>query len=178
MNGSTTKVFASWKRIMTLETYNLMLKRSSLRLLRAGSGLSYKAFIQCHCRTPQTRQTRYETTNPPAIINTLKGCDGEHVLQPATARVGAGVMPPECILPTGVENGVSMAGQRSNHRHHPSYPVFLSRWTRWPWWLKCIHGDRRDRRTLRRRAGGWRQCESGLAVCPLGTLYVGFADEL
>jgi hypothetical protein len=27
MNGSTTKVFASWKRVMTRGTYNLMLKR-------------------------------------------------------------------------------------------------------------------------------------------------------
>ncbi|RSH94185.1 hypothetical protein EHS25_003988 [Saitozyma podzolica] len=35
MNGSTTKVFASWKRVMTSGTYNLMLKRLSLGLLRA-----------------------------------------------------------------------------------------------------------------------------------------------
>jgi hypothetical protein len=35
MNGSTTKVFASWKRVMTRGTYNLMLKRLSLCLLQA-----------------------------------------------------------------------------------------------------------------------------------------------
>src|SRR5689334_16878896 len=35
MNGSTTKVFASWKRSMTRGTYNLMLKRLSLCLLQA-----------------------------------------------------------------------------------------------------------------------------------------------
>jgi hypothetical protein len=35
MNGSTTKVFASWKQGMTRGTYNLMLKRLSLRLLQA-----------------------------------------------------------------------------------------------------------------------------------------------
>ncbi|RSH85341.1 hypothetical protein EHS25_004737 [Saitozyma podzolica] len=35
MNGSTTKVFASWKRGMTGGTYNLMLKRLSLCLLQA-----------------------------------------------------------------------------------------------------------------------------------------------
>jgi hypothetical protein len=35
MNGSTTKVFASWKRVMTRGTYNLMFKRLSLCLLRA-----------------------------------------------------------------------------------------------------------------------------------------------
>jgi hypothetical protein len=35
MNGSTTKVFASWKRVMTRATYNLMLKRLSLCLLQA-----------------------------------------------------------------------------------------------------------------------------------------------
>ncbi|RSH95837.1 hypothetical protein EHS25_000930 [Saitozyma podzolica] len=35
MNGSTTKVFASWKRVMTRGTYNLMLKRLSLSLLQA-----------------------------------------------------------------------------------------------------------------------------------------------
>ncbi|GFZ43063.1 hypothetical protein JCM24511_00781 [Saitozyma sp. JCM 24511] len=34
-NGSTTKVFASWKRVMTRGTYNLMLKRLSLCLLQA-----------------------------------------------------------------------------------------------------------------------------------------------
>jgi hypothetical protein len=35
MNGSTTKVFASWKRVMTRGTYDLMLKRLSLGLLQA-----------------------------------------------------------------------------------------------------------------------------------------------
>jgi hypothetical protein len=35
MNASTTKVFASWKRVMTRGTYNLMLKRLSLCLLQA-----------------------------------------------------------------------------------------------------------------------------------------------
>jgi hypothetical protein len=35
MNGSTTKVFASWKRVMTRGTYNLMLKWLSLCLLQA-----------------------------------------------------------------------------------------------------------------------------------------------
>ncbi|GFZ52412.1 hypothetical protein JCM24511_10185 [Saitozyma sp. JCM 24511] len=35
MNGSTTKIFASWKRVMTRGTYNLMLKRLSLCLLQA-----------------------------------------------------------------------------------------------------------------------------------------------
>ncbi|GFZ49940.1 hypothetical protein JCM24511_07343 [Saitozyma sp. JCM 24511] len=35
MNGSTTKVFASWKRVMTRGTYNLMLKRLRLCLLQA-----------------------------------------------------------------------------------------------------------------------------------------------
>ncbi|GFZ51184.1 hypothetical protein JCM24511_08942 [Saitozyma sp. JCM 24511] len=35
MNGSTTKVFASWKQVMTHGTYNLMLKRLSLCLLQA-----------------------------------------------------------------------------------------------------------------------------------------------
>jgi hypothetical protein len=35
MNGSTTKVFASWKQVMTRGTYNLMLKRLSLCLLQA-----------------------------------------------------------------------------------------------------------------------------------------------
>jgi hypothetical protein len=46
MNGSTTKVFPSWKRVMTRGTYNLMLKRLSLCLLQLGSAaLSYKAFI-------------------------------------------------------------------------------------------------------------------------------------
>ncbi|GFZ48416.1 hypothetical protein JCM24511_06164 [Saitozyma sp. JCM 24511] len=35
MNGSSTKVFASWKRVMTRGTYNLMLKRLSLCLLQA-----------------------------------------------------------------------------------------------------------------------------------------------
>jgi hypothetical protein len=35
MNGSTTKVFTSWKRVMTRGTYNLMLKRLSLCLLQA-----------------------------------------------------------------------------------------------------------------------------------------------
>jgi hypothetical protein len=35
MNGSTTEVFASWKRVMTRGTYNLMLKRLSLCLLQA-----------------------------------------------------------------------------------------------------------------------------------------------
>jgi hypothetical protein len=35
MNGSTIKVFASWKRVMTRGTYNLMLKRLSLCLLQA-----------------------------------------------------------------------------------------------------------------------------------------------
>jgi hypothetical protein len=35
MNGSTAKVFASWKRVMTRGTYNLMLKRLSLCLLQA-----------------------------------------------------------------------------------------------------------------------------------------------
>jgi hypothetical protein len=35
MNGSTTKVFASWKWVMTRRTYNLMLKRLSLCLLQA-----------------------------------------------------------------------------------------------------------------------------------------------
>jgi hypothetical protein len=35
MNGSTTKVFASWKRAMTRGTCNLMLKRLSLSLLQA-----------------------------------------------------------------------------------------------------------------------------------------------
>jgi hypothetical protein len=35
MNGSTTKVFASGKRVMTRGTYNLMLKRLSLCLLQA-----------------------------------------------------------------------------------------------------------------------------------------------
>jgi hypothetical protein len=34
-NGRTTKVFASWKRVMTRGTYNLMLKRLSLCLLQA-----------------------------------------------------------------------------------------------------------------------------------------------
>jgi hypothetical protein len=42
MNGSTTKVFASWKQVMTRGTYNLMLKRLSLCLLQRGSAaLSY-----------------------------------------------------------------------------------------------------------------------------------------
>jgi hypothetical protein len=35
MNGSTIKVFASWKPVMTRGTYNLMLKRLSLCLLQA-----------------------------------------------------------------------------------------------------------------------------------------------
>ncbi|RSH85460.1 hypothetical protein EHS25_004856 [Saitozyma podzolica] len=35
MNGSTTKTFAPWKRVMTRGTYNLMLKRLSLCLLQA-----------------------------------------------------------------------------------------------------------------------------------------------
>ncbi|GFZ48414.1 hypothetical protein JCM24511_06162 [Saitozyma sp. JCM 24511] len=35
MNGSTTKVFASWKWLMTRDIYNLMLKRPSLCLLQA-----------------------------------------------------------------------------------------------------------------------------------------------
>jgi hypothetical protein len=35
MNGSTTKVFASWKWVITRGTYNLMLKRLSLCLLQA-----------------------------------------------------------------------------------------------------------------------------------------------
>jgi hypothetical protein len=35
MNGSTTKVFASWKQVMTRGTYNLMLKRFSLCRLQA-----------------------------------------------------------------------------------------------------------------------------------------------
>jgi hypothetical protein len=35
MNGSTTKVFASWKQVMTSGTYNLMLKRLSLCVLQA-----------------------------------------------------------------------------------------------------------------------------------------------
>jgi hypothetical protein len=35
MNSSTTKVLASWKRVMTRGTYNLMLKRLSLCLLQA-----------------------------------------------------------------------------------------------------------------------------------------------
>jgi hypothetical protein len=35
MNGSTTKVFASWKPIMARGTYNLMLKRLSPCLLQA-----------------------------------------------------------------------------------------------------------------------------------------------
>ncbi|RSH95836.1 hypothetical protein EHS25_000929 [Saitozyma podzolica] len=35
MNGSTTKVLASWKQVMTRGTYNLMLKRLSLCLLQA-----------------------------------------------------------------------------------------------------------------------------------------------
>jgi hypothetical protein len=35
LNGSTTKVFASWKRVMTRGTFNLMLKRLSLCLLQA-----------------------------------------------------------------------------------------------------------------------------------------------
>jgi hypothetical protein len=34
-NGSTTKVYASWKRVMTRGTYNLMLKRLTLCLLQA-----------------------------------------------------------------------------------------------------------------------------------------------
>jgi hypothetical protein len=34
-NGSTTKVYASWKRVMTHGTYNLMLKRLTLCLLQA-----------------------------------------------------------------------------------------------------------------------------------------------
>ncbi|GFZ44308.1 hypothetical protein JCM24511_02030 [Saitozyma sp. JCM 24511] len=37
MNGSTTKVFASWKRFMTRGTYNLMLKRLSLLQARVRS---------------------------------------------------------------------------------------------------------------------------------------------
>jgi hypothetical protein len=32
MNGSNTKVFASWKQVMTRGTYNLMLKRLSARV--------------------------------------------------------------------------------------------------------------------------------------------------
>jgi hypothetical protein len=35
MNGGRTKVFASWKRVMTRGIYNLMLKRLSLCLLQA-----------------------------------------------------------------------------------------------------------------------------------------------
>jgi hypothetical protein len=35
MNGSTTNIFASWKRVMTRGTYNLMLKRLSLCLLQS-----------------------------------------------------------------------------------------------------------------------------------------------
>jgi hypothetical protein len=35
MNGTNTKVFASWKRVMTRGTYNLMLKQLSLCLLQA-----------------------------------------------------------------------------------------------------------------------------------------------
>jgi hypothetical protein len=35
MNGSTTKVFASWKQVMTRGTHNLMLKRLILCLLQA-----------------------------------------------------------------------------------------------------------------------------------------------
>jgi hypothetical protein len=35
MNSSTTKVLASWKRVMTRGTYNLMIKRLSLCLLQA-----------------------------------------------------------------------------------------------------------------------------------------------
>jgi hypothetical protein len=35
MNGSTTKVFSSWKQVITRGTYNLMLKRLSLCLLQA-----------------------------------------------------------------------------------------------------------------------------------------------
>jgi hypothetical protein len=35
MNGSTIKVSASWKQVMTRGTYNLMLKRLSLCLLQA-----------------------------------------------------------------------------------------------------------------------------------------------
>jgi hypothetical protein len=35
MNGSSTKIFAFWKQVMTRGTYNLMLKRLSLCLLQA-----------------------------------------------------------------------------------------------------------------------------------------------
>jgi hypothetical protein len=44
MNGSTTKVFASLKQVMTRGTYNLMLKRLSV-CRRGSAALSYNAFI-------------------------------------------------------------------------------------------------------------------------------------
>jgi hypothetical protein len=56
INGSTTKVFAAWKRVVTRGTYNLMLKRLSLCLLQARvRSVELYAFIpDRHAMQPQT----------------------------------------------------------------------------------------------------------------------------
>jgi hypothetical protein len=80
MNGSTTKVFASWKRVMTRGTYNLMLKRLSLCLLQAR--VRSFALLGFHTTVEPRRPDRH-AMHPLTLDDRRQG-------HPSTGKTGTG----------------------------------------------------------------------------------------
>jgi hypothetical protein len=66
MNGSTTKVFASWKQVMARGTYILILKRPSLCLLQA----RVRSFAPGRVRGDQVATTKAREVS---VIRTMIG---------------------------------------------------------------------------------------------------------